>query len=88
MALLRHFGSSDSRDQQVAHGNQNICALAQDKEMEAHADALQGQRAAFLRLEALNAAHEAKAAGLRGLSDGKVGRARPGWHYSHSSNLS
>lgn len=32
MALLKHFGSSDSGDQQVAQGNQNTHAIAQYKD--------------------------------------------------------
>lgn len=42
----------------MAHGNQNIYALAQDKELEDEADLMQDQLADFLSLEALNAAHE------------------------------
>lgn len=32
MALYPHFGSTDTGDQQVAHGNQNTHAQAQDPE--------------------------------------------------------
>lgn len=66
MAFLRHFGSSDLGDQQVAHGNQNIHAVAQDKEMECEADVGQGQLTDFLSPEALNADHEDKVCRVAG----------------------
>lgn len=57
MAFLRHWGGSDWGDHQVAHGNQNTHALAQDKETE-KADLVQSQLTDLLSLEVVNAAHE------------------------------
>lgn len=56
MTLLRHFGSSDLGDQQVAHGSQHTHALVPDKEMGEEAGLVQGQLADFLSHEVLNAA--------------------------------
>lgn len=46
--LLRHSGSSDSGDQQVAHGSQHTHAWVPDKEMGEEAGLVYGQLAAFL----------------------------------------
>ena len=56
MALLKHFESSDSGDQQVAHGTRIHTSWPRTKMEEA--DLEQGQLADFLSLEVLNAAHE------------------------------
>ena len=58
--LLRHFGSSDSGDQQVAHGSQHTHAGVPDKELGEEAGLVQGQMAAFLSHEVDKILHDCR----------------------------